>query len=469
MSDYDLIVRGGQVFTQGGLRPADVLIRAGTIVAIEPDTSEDAPQVLQAEGRYVLPGAIDPHVHMQIKQQDKYATADDFASGTGSAAAGGVTTIIDFFEPAPDGGSLWEAYEARRSLADPQVMIDYGLHCNPPANADLGLEIEKLIQAGVTSFKLFQVYGRLALSDAQLYEALEVIGKHGALATLHAENGQVVDLLVDRIKAKGGIAPIEHARSRPPFVEAACIATAAAFTQAVDGQLYIVHLSTEDGLRQVKTAQAAGARVLAETCTQYLMLDESYLEGEEGKLYLCAPPLRKPPHQQALWSGLADGSIQTGATDHCSFHRKQKMEAPSFYQAPGGLGTVELLLPILYYEGVAAGRFTLARLVEILCENPADIFGLSPHKGRLQPGADADLVIFDPEAEWTVRSDELHSAADYNVYDGLSLNGRVDTTIARGRVVYQQGELHGQPGQGQYLSRRLPTRADLERMIPSPG
>ena len=193
-------------------------------------------------------------------------------------------------------------------------------------------------------------------------------------------------------------------------------------------------------------AQAAGARVLAETCTQYLMLDESRLEGAEGKLYMCAPPLRKPRHQQALWTGLADGYIQTGATDHCSFNRDQKMEAPSFYQAPGGLGTVELLLPILYSGGVAAGRFDLAHLVEILCENPADIFGLSPRKGRIQPGADADLVLFDPQAEWVVHSDDLHSASDYNVYEGLSLRGKVETTIARGKVVYHQGEVSTKPG-----------------------
>jgi dihydropyrimidinase len=469
MSDYSLIIRGGEVFYQGRLQRADVLVQDGKIAAIETESNAPASQVIQAQDRLVLPGVIDPHVHMQIKQQDKYVTADDFTTGTGSAAAGGVTTIIDFFEPDPQGGTLWDAFQARRALADPQVMIDYGLHCNPPANTDLGAEIEKLIKAGVTSFKHFQVYGRLALSDAQLYESFEVVAKYGALATLHAENGQVVDLLVDRIKASGGIAPIEHARSRPPFVEAACIATAAAFTQAVDGQLYIVHLSTADGLRQVEVAQAAGARVLAETCTQYLMLDESYLEGEQAKLYLCAPPLRQPQHQKALWTGLADGSIQTGATDHCSFNRGQKMEAPSFYQAPGGLGTVELLLPILYSQGVAFGRFDLARLVEIVCENPADIFGLSPHKGRIQPDADADLVIFDPEAEWTVHSDDLHSASDYSVYEGLALHGRVETTISRGRVVYHEGELRGEPGQGRFVSRRLPEKADLERMIPSSG
>ncbi|MGD8603285.1 MAG: dihydropyrimidinase [Anaerolineales bacterium] len=467
MSDYDLIVRGGQVFYQGELRPVDVLVKDGKVAAIEPDSVAEAAKTLDAEGKIVLPGIIDPHVHMQIKQQDKYPTADDFTTGTRSAAAGGVTTIIDFFESDEEGGTLMEAYRARRELADPQVMIDYALHCNPPAEADLGAEIEALIEAGVTSFKLFQVYGRLALSDAQLYEDLEVIARQGALAMLHAENGQVVDLLVDRIKAAGGIAPIEHARSRPPFVEAACIATAAAFTQAVDGQLYIVHLSTADGLRQVEMAQAAGARILAETCTHYLMLDESSLEGEQGMLFMCAPPLRKPHHQAALWDGLADGHIQTGATDHCSFNRGQKLEAPSFYQAPGGLGTVELLLPILYSQGVAAGRFDLARLVEILCENTADIFGLSPRKGRIQPGADADLVIFDPQAEWVVHSDQLHSASDYNVYEGLKLRGQVQTTVARGQVVYHQGEVHADPGRGMFLPCRIPDRADLERIIPA--
>jgi dihydropyrimidinase len=467
MSEFDLMIQGGTVVTGEAQYQSNVCIRGGRVEALTLDPRITAERTLDATGKLVLPGVIDAHVHMQIMQQDKYPTADDFESGTRAAAAGGVTSIIDFAEPEHARQTLWEAFEARRAIADPQVVIDYGLHVISTKDIDLEGEIDHLIEAGVTSFKLFQVYGRLALDDAQLYATLAVVGSRDALATLHAENGQVADLLTERLRAEGKTAAMYHAQSRPPFVEAACIRTAIGFTEAVDSNLYIVHLSTGAGLKAIREAQQRGARVLAESCPQYLVLDESYLAREDGNLYLCTPPLRPAGNQEILWKGLTEGNIQVAATDHCCFLRQQKLEAPSFYQAPGGLGSIELLLPILYSEGVAKGRFGLPKLVQLLCHNPARIFGLAPQKGFLQPGSDADLVIFDPDQTWRVASSKLHGKDDYSAYEGMTLQGRAVTTISRGDVIFENGEVKAKPGRGQYVSRKPPGKDVLRQILNS--
>ncbi len=462
MDEYALIVRGGTIVSGANQFRADICVREGRIAALTSEPGHTADKVIDATGLLVLPGAIDAHVHLQIMQQDKYPTADDLTTGTRAAAAGGVTTILDFFSPEDAGQSLWQAYQDRRALADPQVLIDYGLHCVPTSDSDLAGEIDRMIEAGVTSFKLFQVYGRLALSDAQLYSTLDLVASRGAMATLHAENGQIADSLTDSLRADGRKAAIDHAFSRPAFVEAACIQTAISFTRAVDGNLYIVHLSTHEGSQAIRRAQEDGLRVLAETCPQYLVLDESCLDRPDGNLYLCTPPLRPAENQIALWEGIREGVIQVAATDHCCFLRQQKLEAPSFYEAPGGLGSVELLLPILYSEGVAKGRMRLTRIVQLLCQNPSTIFGLAPRKGFIQPGSDADLVVFNPREEWKVDSTMLHGKDDYSVYEGMTLHGRVETTISRGEVIYHSGEVMGDPGRGNYLPRALPAEDELQ-------
>jgi dihydropyrimidinase len=460
MSGYDLLIRGGHIVTESSQYRADVCIKDGHIAALILNQDVKANQIIDANEKLVLPGVIDAHVHMQIMQQDKYATADDFESGTRAAAAGGVTTIIDFFTPAGN-ESLQETFHSRRKLADPQVLIDYGLHCTVSKDSDLEGEIDFLIDAGITSFKLFQVYGRLALSDAELFRNLELIGRKGALATLHAENGQVAELLIDRLRQQGKTRAIDHAYSRPPFVEVACIETAINFARVCGTYLYIVHTSTGDGLDVIKAAKKAGQVVLSETCPQYLLLSEEDLAGEDGNLYLCTPPLRKKTDQASLWRGLAEGSIQTLATDHCCFYRRQKIEAPSFYQAPGGIGSVELLLPLIYSEGVCKGRLQASQMVRALCYHPAAIFGLLPHKGQIAPGADADLVIFDPNICWQVDSSQLHSKDDYSVYQGFSLQGKVDCTLSRGEIIYQDGKIIGRAGRGRFLKRNLPDKEKL--------
>ena len=472
MQTYDLIVRGGTIVNGQGRARADICVRGGRIEALTLDTTSVAKCVIDARHKLVLPGVIDSHVHMQLTQQDKYQTADDFASGTRAAAAGGITTILDFFQPGQDGQPLWDAFQARKDQAGPQVLVDYGLHAVLVADTILSAEIDRLIDAGVTSFKLFQVYGRMALSDVQLYEALELVASRQAMATLHAENGQIADMLTYRLRTQAKTSAIHHAHSRPAFVEADCIQTAVNFSRAVGANLYIVHLSTQQGVDAVIAGLRAGARVLAETCPHYLVLDETLLDTQDGNLFLCTPPLRPRDNQPALWHGLREGPIHVAATDHCCFLRAQKLGARAFYQAPSGVGSVELLLPILYSEGVCRGRISLERLVQVLCRNPATVFGLADRKGHIVPGADADMVILDPEASWVVDSRRMHGKDDYSIYEGMRLQGRVEATVSRGEIIYRKGEILGIAGRGRFLERSLPDREALNRLLgagPSAG
>lgn len=464
MQPYDLVVHGGTLVTEAGTTQADLCVRDGRIAWLGAESRAAGRQVIDARGKLVLPGVVDAHVHLQLLQQGRYPTADNFASGTGAAAAGGITTIVDFCSPDRPGQSLWEAYEARRALADPQVLVDYGLHCAPAAGSDLAGEMDRLIDCGVTSFKFFQVYDGLARSDGELYQAFELVASRHALATLHAENRQLVDLLTGRLRQGGERAALNHARSRPPLVEASAIHTAVQLAEAAGVNLHIVHLSCREGLGVVREAQARGLPILAETAPQYLVLDERDLARAEGNLYLCTPPLRDASHQEVLWSGLSDGAIQIVATDHCTFTKEQKLSAEAFWAAPGGVGSMEFLLPLLYTEGVCRGRLRLTRLVQLLCHHPARIFGLAPRKGFLELGSDADLVIFDPAATYEAGFGPLHGGSDYSCYTGMKLCGRVEITVSRGEVIYQSGNVVGTPGRGRYLPRDLAHPTALLRL-----
>jgi dihydropyrimidinase len=465
VQDFDLVVSGGLLATPSGLVQGDICIRQGRIVAIlEPSQGRGA-EVCRVDGKWILPGLIDSHVHFEMLQQNKFPTADDFATGTRAAAAGGITTVLDFASPASPEQTLVRALGERQDRAGRGVVVDYGLHMAPLAASDLSGEIDTLIEAGVTSFKLFQVYEGLALSDSELYERLEVIASRGAIATLHAENGPLVGLLSRRLRKTGVTAARFLAESRPPFVEAIGIETAIRINQAVGGMLYIVHLSTKAGLHAVAAAQGRGERVLTETCPQYLTRDEACLAQADGNLFICTPPLRPRENLLALWDGAALGQIQVGATDHCSFQREQKIKAQAFYDAPGGVGSIELLLPILYSEGVCRGRLDLGQLISLLAANPAAIFGLGPRKGNLLPGADADLVIFDPDVEWKVDARELHGASDYSIYQDMPLRGRVEATMSRGEWVFRNHEVLGRPGRGCYIPRRKSDLVSLDALL----
>lgn len=452
----DTWIRGGLVVTAKGSFRAEIGIEAGRIAQVSSHQRGSAAQVLDAEGKWILPGIIDAHTHMELPLK-KAVSADDFTSGTIAAACGGVTTIIDF-SLHRQGASLEACLRDRRRAADGRVAVDYGLHAEI---IDIGQgvldEIPRLVQKGVTSFKLFLAYrrdGRM-VDDGAMYAVLKRVGQAGGLVLVHAENGPLLEHLTDQLLKQGKIAPVYHARSRPNQVEEEAIRRAIAISHFARGNLYIVHLTTRQGLRAVQNAQGDGVAVWAETCPQYLLLDEGAYLGSEGRDFIATPPLRSREDQEALWRGLAQGTISVISTDHCPFTREQKRQGgESFAQVPNGLPGVETSLPLIFSQGVASDRLTANQLVAAMSTNPAKIFGLYPTKGCLEVGSDADVVIFDPEAEFVISAETLHTNTDFSPYQGFAGRGVVQLTMLRGLIIAQNGQFCGPSGYGKFLHRR---------------
>jgi dihydropyrimidinase len=336
--------------------------------------------------------------------------------------------------------------------------VDYGLHAEIiEVNQGILDEIPRLIQQGVTSFKLYLAYrrdGRM-VDDGALYAVLKRVAESGGLVLVHAENGPLLEQLTDRLLEEGQVDPIFHARSRPNQVEEEAVRRAMAISRFAQGHLYIVHLTTRQALAAVEEAQASGISVWAETCPQYLLLDESAYLREDGRDFIATPPLRSPQDREALWRGLAQGSISVISTDHCPFTKKQKRQGGrSFAQVPNGLPGVETSLPLIYSRGVAGGRLSANQMVAAMSTNPAKIFGLYPTKGSLEVGSDADLVIFDPEAEFSISAEKLHMNTDFSPYQGLEGCGGVQLTMLRGSIIAEGGQLCEPTGQGRFLHRR---------------
>lgn len=454
---YDLVVRGGEVVTPSGVRRCAIGIKGEKIaaLALEPLEGEE---VIDASGKLVLPGVIDAHVHLEMPVNG-LRSADDFFTGTVAAACGGVTTLLDFAMQAP-GKAERECISERRAQADPKVAVDYSLHANFTEQSEASLaEIPEIIASGLTSFKLLTAYRRrgLMVDTSFLYAVLREAKAHGGLVTLHAEDGYIIEYLTERLLAEGKTAWIYHYESRPNFVEAAAIASALELARGLSAPLYIVHLSTKEGLELIARAKLAGQPVFAETCPHYLEFTKEEYLGEAGPEYIMSPPLRDEADRAALWEGLARGSIDVVASEHCPFTRAQKRSARTFAEVPSGVMGVETLLPYLFSEGVGKGRISLTRLVELLCANPARLFGLE-EKGAIAVGNDADLVILDPELERPVRAAELHMKTDYNIYEGKVLRGWPVLVISRGEVIVKDGEFLGGRGRGRFLARRPPMR-----------
>lgn len=454
---FDVIVRGGQAVLPNGLAQVDIGVRGGKIAAIAPMLAGAADWTIQADGRLVLPGLVDPHVHLGIPIKDTWS-ADDFTSGSVAAACGGVTTLLDFTVQRP-GQSLRQALEERLARAQAQCHVDYGLHVNITDQplAHLG-EIAALIAEGFTSFKAFTTYREAGMwmPWPTLRQVLAHIGAQGGLLMLHAEDNDTVERLTAEHVAAGRYAPIYHPRSRPAEAEALAIEQAAAIAAAVDAPLYIVHLSSRLGLEAARQARAQGVRLFLETCPQYLVLDESAYLSPQGHHAITTPPLRTPADAEALWQALAEGEIDTVGTDHCPFTLAQKDRyAGRFDLTPNGLPAVETRLSLLYTYGVAAGRISLTRLVEVAAQRPAALFGLAQRKGALAIGWDADMVVFDPTQSWRIMADNQHGAADWTPYAGHVVQGRVETVLLRGQALVSQGAFVGEDVWGQLvLSQR---------------
>jgi dihydropyrimidinase len=453
--DFDLVIAGGTLVTPGGTSQADVGVRGGQIAALGRDLR--GARSLDASGLLVLPGAVDPHVHLAM-DAGVTRTSDDWASGTVAAACGGTTTVIDFIEPDLD-APLGPALAARRAEAEAGAVIDFSLHMTLRSAAPSVLaEVPAIVAAGCPSFKTYLTYEGFRLEDAALLQALTAVGRAGGMALVHAENHAAIERLRARFIAEGKTEPRWHPRSRPVATEAEAIERALALAEIAACPLYVVHISTARGAAAVERARARGQIAFGETCPQYLLLDDSVFDapGFEGAKFVCSPPLRPADNPPALWQHLAQGALSTVGTDHCTFffEGQKTLGRAAFTQIPNGLPGIEARLALLHTFGVRAGRISLERWVEVCCAAPARAFGLYPHKGVLLPGADADIVIFDPEKALTLSRARLHENVDYTPYEGFTLRGYPVMTIARGEVIVREGEYVGAAGRGQFLHRR---------------
>jgi len=452
---FDLVIANGILVTASDLVSADVGITGGKIAAVGHGLI--GAQVIDATGKYVLPGAVDPHVHLQMLQGE-FMSSDDFESGTIAAACGGTTTIIDFVEPEDD-QSLLDALTARRAQADERVVIDYSLHMTlSNAQAATLAQVPAVVQAGCSSFKTYTIYDGFYLEDEAMRRAQQAVRAAGGIVLVHAEDRHIVDQKQKQFLENGQIAPRFHPRSRPPRAEGDAIERMIALADSTGCPLYVVHVSTGLGAQAIRNARQRGQVVFGETCPQYLLLNDAEYDrpGMEGARYICSPPLRSADNLTALWRNLTDGWLQTVGTDHCPFFFEGQKNLPDrdFTQIPGGMPGIESRLALLFTFGVMRKRFTLQQWVQMCCTVPAKIFGLYPQKGVLAAGADADIVIFDPEMEKTLSVDVLHERVDYSPYEGFELKGYPTVTIRRGQVLYQDGEFVGGKGGGRFLVRK---------------
>ncbi len=449
---FDRVIANGTLVTAEATVQADLGIRAGQIAAIGRDLA--GLETIDAGGLLVLPGAVDEHVHLQMPVGE-FASSDDFYSGTVAAACGGTTTVIDFVEPRP-GQALLEALAARRAEADGRVVVDYGLHMTlARADGETLAQVPACIAAGVSSFKLYMAYEGLRLDDGGLLRVLAVLRQHGGRALVHAENHDAIAYLTARALAEGRTGPENHPLTRPDFMEAEAVGRLLALARVTGTELVLAHLSCALGLEEVRRARAGGQRVWVETCPQYLLLDEAEYRrpGFEGARFVMSPPLRTAADRTALWAGLAAGEVNTVATDHCPFFfETQKTRGlHDFSRIPGGAPGIETRLALLYTHGVRAGRLSLQRWVEVCCTGPARRFGLAPRKGTLSVGADADVVLFDPERRVTLSDRTLHQNVDYTPYEGWEVQGWPVMVLSRGEVIVRDGRFVGVTGRGHFL------------------
>jgi dihydropyrimidinase len=454
-----VVIRNGRIVTAVDDYSADILVENGTISMIARSIDVEADRVIDARGRLVIPGGIDPHTHMELPFGGTSAS-DDFETGTIAAAHGGTTTIIDFAVQSK-GQSLNQALDNWFAKAEGKTAIDYGFHIICTDLPDTRLpEIRAMIDQGVTSFKLFMAYpGVFLVDDATIFKAMGVAGENGGLICMHAENGVVIDAIVQRALAAGHTAPKYHALTRPTKAEAEGVHRAIALADMAQAPVYIVHLSSSDALDEVTRARDNGIRAFAETCPQYLFLDYSVYEqpGFEGAKYVMTPPIREQWNQEKLWRGLQFNDLQVVSTDHCPFCFKEQKELgrDDFSKIPNGGPGVEHRMSLIYNGGVAQGRIPVNRFVELTSTAAAKIFGLFPRKGTIAVGSDADIVIFDPDEEMTISAKTHHMRVDYSCYEGMKVRGVTKTVLSRGEVVIDEGRYVGRKGRGEFLKRGL--------------
>jgi dihydropyrimidinase len=457
-----LLIKNGRVITAVDDYKGDIFVESEQVNLIGKNLDVKADRVIDAQGKYVIPGGIDPHTHLDMPFAGT-VSADDFETGTRAAAHGGTTTLIDFAIQTK-GRSTLEALETWHKKAEGKTAIDYGFHMIiTDLEDDRVPEMRTLADEGVTSYKLFMAYpGVLYADDATLFRAMRKAGEDGTVICMHAENGIVIDEIVKSALAEGKTGPKWHALTRPTRMEAEGVHRSIAIAEVADVPVYIVHLSSADALEQVVLARDRGAHVFAETCPQYLFLDHSYYEQEgfEGAKYVMTPPLREKWNQKELWRGLQMGDLMSISTDHCPFCFKEQKEMGinDFSKIPNGGPGVENRMSLVFNGGVVEGRISLNRFVELTSTASAKMFGLFPKKGTIAVGSDADIVIFNPDRKETIsvnNSVTHHMKVDYNAYEGFEVTGVSETVISRGKIIVENCEYLGKKGDGQFLKRGL--------------
>src|SRR5271168_2000570 len=453
------LIRNGTVVTSERTFAADILIEGRTIKEVRAGIAPGpAHRIVDATGMLLLPGGIDVHTHLDMPFGGT-TSSDDFLTGTRAAAIGGTTTIVDFAIQAR-GTKMRDALDVWLQKAAGKACIDYGLHMIVTDLGGAGLEdMDEMVGEGVASFKLFMAYpGVLMVDDGTIFKALQRTAKNGALICMHAENGSAIDVIVQQALAEGKTAPIYHALTRPTQAEAEAVHRAIALSEIAGAPVYIVHLSSEDALNKVREARDRGVPAFAETCPQYLLLsleDHMYSESFEDAKYVFTPPLRERKNQPKLWDGLKHDHLQVVSTDHCPFcfEDQKVLGKDDFTKIPNGGPGIENRLQLIYHHGVNQGKLTVNRFVELVSATPARIFGMYPHKGVLAAGSDADIVFWDPAAEYTISAATHHMRVDYSMFEGFHVRGNARDVYARGELIVSRGNFIGKPGRGQYLRR----------------
>lgn len=452
------LLRGGTVVSANGLLRADVLIEGEKIARVAPDLPVGDAQVVDSSGRLLFPGFIDAHTHFDLDVCDT-TTADDFASGTRSAVCGGTTAVVDFACP-EKGQTLGFGLRLWHEKADGRCSCDYGFHMTiDDWNETIRSELPEMFRQGVSSFKMYMTYPAMKLDEETQLAAMKEIAKLGGLTGMHCEVSGMIDEKTAELKRAGRLSPASHPLSRPASAEAAAVSRFCALAGQANALAMVVHLSAKESLDAVRSARARGIRVFAETCPQYLLLDDSVYSKQDyagAAGFVCAPPIRKREDADALWRALEAGEIQTVSTDHCSFTRQQKEAGRAdFTKIPGGLPGVETRGILLYSGGVAAGRIRPETMCRVLSENPAKLYGMYPQKGVIAPGSDADIVVLNPDASGVVTAASLHSRAGYTPFEGMRVQGQIEQVYLRGTLAAENGE-PAAPLSGRFLSRGKP-------------
>ena len=449
------LIKNGRIVTATDDYTADILIEGETIKAIGKGLQANADMVIDASEKLVIPGGIDPHVHLDMPFMGTFSS-DNYETGTRAALFGGTTMVIDFILQ-KQGNSLQSALDEWKSRSDGNCVGDYSFHMAvTDFNEQTKSEIKGMIEnEGISSFKTFMAYkGALMIDDRQMVGLMQEVKKQGGLINVHATNGDMIDFLIAKHRAEGRLSPLYHYLSQPEITEAEASGRFADLANYTGCPGYIVHLTCEGALNAVRNATRRNQKLFVETCIQYLILDASLYEKEDGAKWVMSPPLRQKKDQETLWAGINQGLVQVVATDHCPFKWEQKlMGRDDFSKIPNGHPAIENRMELLYSEGVQKGRISLNKYVEVACTNPAKIFGMFPQKGTIAVGSDADIVIFDPNEKHTLSSKTHHMNVDYSGYEGWELTGKVKTVFLRGELAIENNECRIQKGYGKFIRR----------------